>query len=173
MADTAGFHVPDLVFLLFSYDDKEILMRSLKKLFCFLLVVTFCMESGCGVKVPAAIETISEEAIYVNRAKSWFGDFSVDGDVVYITCHITLCNALQDRTIRLYGVFPDDEGILVTESVLPGFVTDELDSDDNSFLLTSGEHSFTVTFVGTYAGTQQKNDRLLPEILITEDAETG
>ena len=75
MADAAGFHAPDLVFLLFSYDDKEVLMRSLKKLFFLLLVVTFCMESGCGAKVPAAIETISEEAIYVNRAKSWFGDF--------------------------------------------------------------------------------------------------
>ena len=148
-------------------------MRSLKKLFFLLLVVTFCMESGCGAKVPAAIETISEEAVYVDRAKSWFDDFSVDGDVVYITCLISLCNASQDRTVRLYGVFPDDEGILVTESVLPGFVTDELDPDDNSFLLASGEHTFTVTFVGTYAGTQEKNDRLLPEILITEIAVNG
>ena len=148
-------------------------MRSLKKLFFLLLVVTFCMESGCGAKVPAAIETISEEAVYVDRAKSWFDDFSVDGDVAYITCHITLCNASQDRTVRLYGVFPDDEGILVTESVLPGFVTDELDPDDNSFLLASGEDTFTVTFVGTYAGTQVKNDRLLPEILITENALNG
>lgn len=148
-------------------------MRSLKKLFFLLLAVTFCMASGCGAKVPAAIETISEEAVYVDRAKSWFDDFSVDGDVVYITCHITLCNASQDRTVRLYGVFPDDEGILVTESVLPGFVTDELDPDDNSFLLASGEDTFTVTFVGTYAGTQQKNDRLLPEILITENAVNG
>lgn len=148
-------------------------MRSLKKLFFLLLVVTFCMESGCGAKVPAAIETISEEAVYVDRAKSWFDVFSVDGDVVYITCHITLCNASQDRTVRLYGVFPDDEGILLTESVLPGFVTDELDPDDNSFLLASGEHTFTVAFVGTYAGTQVKNDRLLPEILITENALNG
>ena len=148
-------------------------MRSLKKLLFLLLVVTLCMESGCGAKVPAAIETISEEAVYVDRAKSWFDDFSVDGDVVYITCHITLCNASQDRTVRLYGVFPDDEGILLTESVLPGFVTDELDPDDNSFLLASGEHTFTVAFVGTYAGTQEKNDRLLPEILITENALNG
>ena len=148
-------------------------MKSLKNLFCFLLVFTICMTSGCGAKGPAAIETISEEAVYVDRAKSWFDDFSVDGDMVYLTCHITLCNASLDRTIRLYGVFPDDEGILVSESVLPGFVTDELDSDDNSFLLASGEDTFTVTFVGTYAGTQQKNDRLLPEILITEDSVNG
>ena len=61
----------------------------------------------------------------------------------------------------------------MTESVLPGFVTDELDSEDNSFLLASGELTFTVAFVGTYAGTQEKNDRLLPEILITEIAVNG
>ena len=63
------------------------------------------MASGCCAKVPAAIETISEEPIYVNRAKSWFDDFSVDGDVVYITCLISFCNASQDRTFRLNGIF--------------------------------------------------------------------
>lgn len=147
-------------------------MKLLKTLASIIAVFALLLCSGCKTQSSASAEdtvnTISAEDVYVNQENSWFSDFYIEADKVYITCHIELCNRSNIRTVRLYGVFSDDVGTLVTESVLPGFITDVLDSNDNSFLLEPGEQTYDVTFIGTFAGTEQKNDRLLPPILIEE-----
>lgn len=147
-------------------------MKMLKTLISMSAVFALLLCSGCktqsSVSAENTIDTICADDVYVDQENSWFSDFHIEADKVYITCHIELCNKSNARTVRLYGVFSDDVDTLVTESVLPGFITDDFDSNDNSFLLAPGEQAYDVTFIGTFAGTGQKNDRLLPQILIEE-----
>lgn len=147
-------------------------MKMLKALVSMIAVFALLLCGGCktqsSVSAGNTIDTICADDVYVDQENSWFSDFHIEADKVYITCHIELCNKSHARTVRLYGVFSDDVGTLVTESVLPGFITDDFDSNDNSFLLAPGAQTYDVTFIGTFAGTEQKNDRLLPQILIEE-----
>lgn len=145
-------------------------MKLFKTLICMIAVFSLLLCSGCKTQPSAenTIETISADDVYVDGENSWFSDFYIEGNRVYITCQVTLCNTGDARTVRLYGVFPEDVGTLVTEAVLPGFITDDFDSKENCFLLEPGEQTCHVTFIGTFAGTEEKNVRLLPQILIEE-----
>ena len=147
-------------------------MKLLKTLASMIAVFALLFCSGCetqpSVSAENTIDTICAEDVYVDQENSWFSDFHIEADTVYITCHIELCNNSNTRAVRLYGVFSDDVGTLITEPILPGFITDDFDSDDHSFLLASGKQTYDVTFIGSFAGTEQKTDRLLPQILIEE-----
>lgn len=113
---------------------------------------------------------------------SWFSDFIVDGEKVYIYCVVVINNPGNERrTFNLKAYFPDDvEPGLLKNSELQGYEA----SFDNSKLftdltgddieLTNGEftiekkerESYQVVFVGDFAGTKIKHNRLLPEIEI-------
>lgn len=145
-------------------------MKTLKILAGTVAVFALLSCGGCKTQsfLENTIDTISAEDVYVDQENSWFSDFYIENDKVYLTCHIELCNKSNARTVRLYGVFSDDVGTLVTEAVLPGYRTDASDSNDDRFFLAPGTQTCDVTFIGTFAGTEQKNDRLLPQIWIEE-----
>ena len=54
---------------------------------------------------------------------------------------------------------------MLTEALVSGY---SLDESTQEFQLKKGENQLDVVFVGAYAGVDKKNDRLLPDIEITE-----
>ena len=54
---------------------------------------------------------------------------------------------------------------MLKEALVSGY---SLDKSTQEFQLKKGENQLDVVFVGEYAGVDKKNDRLLPDIEITE-----
>ena len=106
------------------------------------------------------------DKIYIDKEKSYFSGFEVENDQVFIKCHITLTNTFEtEKMVNLSAKLPEDvtSGLLKNEEV---HVLNE-DGLENVFILpANASKTFDVVFVGEYAGTNQKNDRNLPEINI-------
>ena len=104
--------------------------------------------------------------IYVDKSQSYFSDFEVEDDKVFIKCHVTIENTFEDeKTVTLSAILPEDvtNGLLKNETVKAL----EEDGSEMEFVLSPNmSNSFDVVFVGEYAGTNQKANRLLPEIYI-------
>lgn len=134
-------------------------MTMLKRTICVLLLmciaasVAACAPDRCGV--------------VLRKEDSWFSDFEVEGDQVHFKCFLRLQNTTdRAQTISIYGIFNEDvRGGLVKESRL--LAHDTFEPKSTTFYLPAGaEISAVVTFTGTFAGTMQKYDRLLPELEI-------
>lgn len=104
---------------------------------------------------------------------SYFSDFKVNGEKVYIYCKMTITNSsLIDKTFRLNAILKDDVKIgkigkigLLKSDNLKGY-NEDLSSD--IFTIEKNKYNiFSVVFVGEFAGTYEKHDRNLPEIVIT------
>ena len=104
--------------------------------------------------------------ISVDEENSWFSDYKVEDDKVYINCHIILKNTYDlEKTVNLSARLPEDaaNGLLKHE-IIKAF---NEDGTQAIFVLPpNASKSFDVVFVGEFAGNNQKHDRLLPEILI-------
>jgi hypothetical protein len=102
--------------------------------------------------------------IYVDKSQSYFSDYEVEDDKVFIKCHITIENTFKDeKVVTLSAILPED----VTNGLLKNETAKALKEDGSEMefvLLPNTSNSFDVVFVGEYAGTNQKANRLLPEI---------
>ena len=106
------------------------------------------------------------DQIYVDKSQSYFSDYEVEDDKVFIKCHITIENTFEDeKTVTLSAILPEDvtNGLLKNETIK---ALKEDGSEMEFVLLPNTSNSFDVVFVGEYAGTNQKANRLLPEINI-------
>ena len=106
------------------------------------------------------------DQIYWDKKTSYFSDFEVEGDKVFIKCRITLINTFDvEKAITLSAQLLED----VTIGLLKSSEIKALNEDGSErvFVLSPNEStSFEVVFIGEYAGTNQKHDRNLPEINI-------
>ncbi len=130
----------------------------LNKRFFALLLLPVLLISGCA-KTPVNTDII------VIDSESFYSDFEVKGDSVYIYCTLSLRNCTsRDMKFQIKGCFDDDvKGHLLTERVL--FAHD--DALETVFFLRANEKKeFDVCFTGQYGGRPVKHDRLLPEIEI-------
>jgi hypothetical protein len=104
------------------------------------------------------------DQIYVDKSQSYFSDYEVEDDKVFIKCHITIENTFKDeKVVTLSAILPED----VTNGLLKNETAKALKEDGSEMefvLLPNTSNSFDVVFVGEYAGTNQKANRLLPEI---------
>ena len=101
----------------------------------------------------------SSTDVVLIKSESYYSDFEVTNDTVNITCHVTLKNNLdKEQTITLSAEFPDDVGTLLKSS--------PIESEHDITLMPRAKESYEVTFVGEFAGVNQKHDRLLPTINI-------
>lgn len=117
-----------------------------------------------GVLVFASCNSADE--IYVDEKQSYYSDFKVEDDKVYIRCYITLINQFNgEKTVNLCAKLPEDVaiGLLKNEEIK---ALDEAGSEMNFVLPPNSSETFEVVFVGEFAGTNQKQDRNLPEIFI-------
>lgn len=65
-----------------------------------------------------------------------------------------------------YSKFSEDKHCsLLKESTLTGY---SVQNNTDCFILSEGKNNIDVVFIGEYGGNNQKANRLLPDILITE-----
>ena len=124
------------------------------------LIVTFLMF-GCNKNNNA------HNFILLDETASFFSDFEVVNDNVYIYCTIVLTNSTSnDSSFKVKGYFEDDvKGHLLLESEL--YAYDE--ERETTFSLHANETKmFEICFIGKFGGRGIKKDRLLPEIEIID-----
>ncbi|MBQ6431435.1 MAG: hypothetical protein IJJ99_06150 [Oscillospiraceae bacterium] len=134
-------------------------MKRLKRTICVLLLLC----------IAASVAACASDkcCVVLRKEDSWFSDFEVVGDRVQFKCLLCLKNtADRAQTVSVYGNFDEDvRGGLVKESRLLAHDTSE--PMRTAFYISAGaEISVEVTFTGTFAGTMEKQDRLLPELEI-------
>ena len=129
-------------------------MKKILVLFCMLCMMLSLFS--CQVK-----------DIKLNEEKSYFSDFKIENDKVYIYCTLFIENKSDtEKVISLKASFEKDvENGLLKEPLVSGY---SLDESTLEFQLQKGENQLDVVFVGEYAGADKKQDRLLPDIEITE-----
>lgn len=98
----------------------------------------------------------------INESESFFSDFYVKEDKVYIECDLTI-ESKMDYDVSIEGLFPLDYGRLLKERSI--YACDKETGSDR-FSLKCGTNKFTVVFIGEYGGAPQKANRLLPWITI-------
>lgn len=97
--------------------------------------------------------------------KSFLSDYCLEDDRVHFLCHLELYNrSLEHVKVGLTGNFEaDKKSGLVQEQ----YLTATGGSGSKSFILPPGRSVLDVEFVGTYGGSDGKQNRLLPEIHVT------
>ena len=144
----------------------------INKIICIATIVLLLLAAGCGSTDGSAagdvtLETVSPERAHILTDASWFSDFSVQGNTVYLKCMLVI-ECVETTVVRIYGSFPKDAGRLLTESLLPGGFGDDTAHLRDTSTLLPGQNELTVFFVGTFAGSAQKQDRLLPVLYLVE-----
>lgn len=126
-----------------------------------LLISAIMLNVSCS-----ADNSKNKNAVSIVDSESWFSDFTVDNDKVYIKCEITLQNTADEKQkVKMAAVCPDDVelGLLKEEKI---YAVDEQDKVKEFVINSNSGKSFNVVFLGEFAGTAEKSDRLLPEITI-------
>ena len=126
------------------------------------ILVLFCM-----VCMMLSLISCQAKDIKLNEEKSFFSDFKIENDKVYIYCTLFIENKSDtEKVISLNASFEKDVEIgLLKEVLVSGY---SLDESTQEFKLQKGENQVDVIFVGESAGADKKYDRLLPDIEITE-----
>ena len=121
----------------------------------------------CMLCMMLSLFSCQTEDIKLDKEKSCFSDFKIENDKVYIYCTLYIDNKSDtEKVISLTASFEEDvENGLLKEALASGY---SLDESTQEFQLEKGENQLDVVFVGEYAGVDKKNDRLLPDIEITE-----
>ena len=121
----------------------------------------------CIVSMILCLFSCQAEDIKLNEKKSYFSDFKIENDKVYIYCTLFIKNKSDtEKVISLNASFEKDVEIgLLKEALVSGY---SLDESTQEFQLQKGENQVDVVFDGESAGADKKHDRLLPDIEITE-----
>ena len=135
------------------------LFKSIVIVFTFLSI--FVLLNACENSQPP-----SSSLITIDKSKSFFSDFEIRDDKVYILCNVVIKNTFSiEKEIKLNAIFNDDkESGLLKEALLAGY-KDDFETD--IFCVNSGETIIKVFFVGDWGGNRIKHDRNLPDINIT------
>ena len=119
----------------------------------FVVFFSVVLLGGC-------IAYLQLSKMFIINEESYFSDFYVKGDKVYIECDMSI-NSPRDCDIQLQGTFVRDEGKLLKNATVFAY---DIESGSSSFPMVRGTNRFRVVFIGDYGGIPQKFDRLLPEI---------
>jgi hypothetical protein len=109
----------------------------------------------------------SKENIELIKEKSYFNDFEVINDRVFIECKLTIKNNTNNfYSFRINALFNDDVKIKLLENKFFEGYSEDLNS--SIFFISPDEilEYTKVVFVGKFAGNYQKYSRALPEINI-------
>ena len=129
----------------------------MKKILAFLCIVSMILS----------LFSCQAEDIKLNEEKSYFSDFKIENDKVYIYCTLFIENKWDtEKVISLKASFEKDaENGLLKKTLISGY---SLDESVQEFQLKKGENKLDVVFIGEHADVGKKHDRLLPDIKITE-----
>lgn len=91
--------------------------------------------------------------------ESFYSDFYVDDNAVYINCTLTV-EAPKDQRVYFVGDFEDEVEVgLLKERLLK----------TTPFDIQKGKQTIEVTFMGEFGGTNKKADRKLPGITVVTE----
>ncbi len=110
---------------------------------------------------------IKVDDLDIVKDKSYFSDFYVKGEKVYIQCEITIKNSSSvNKAFKLNAIFKDDVELgLLKDENLKGY--NQALTNNEFVIAKQSTSSMSVSFVGNFAGINKKHDRNLPEIVIT------
>ena len=105
--------------------------------------------------------------IHLNKEKSFFSDFKIENDKVYIYCTLFIENQSDaEKDVVLQASLENDaKNGLLKEATIKGYSIDE---GVEPMKLQKGENQIDIVFIGEYGGKPEKVDRLLPDIEIIE-----
>lgn len=140
-----------------------------KVLSCIVIIIVIVCLSLCtrmGIDV--------ERDLKVLRSDSWFDDFYIKEDKVFMKCEITIQNkSNQDRYIKLFANMEEDANNgLIKSPTVSGF---DKEGNDKFFVSANTTKKYKVFFVGDFAGNTVKQDRNLPviELVVMKDIVKG
>lgn len=137
------------------------------KKFCFLCIIPTLFLLFVGGFTGILQET-SVPSLSVVEKESYFSDFEIKEDVVYIYCTVTIKNNTNlDSKFIMAGLFPEDfrSGLLKSD-ILYAY---NQNGESNEFTAPANTTTtFQVVFIGENNGYQVKANRLLPDIQIIE-----
>ena len=118
------------------------------------LLVLFSTLSSCFYNSKDIIRLVSDD--------SYFSDFEVIDDLVYIKCYLTIENrGKADLSFTISADFNVDVGQLLSEKTI--YAMDNQGERQIFFLSAETTEKWILcTFIGAYGGTSQKADRNLP-----------
>lgn len=105
-----------------------------------------------------------QESVGLISEKSYFSDFYVKDNMVYIECYLKILNTFDNKkSIQFRAIMNEDfyNGLLKQKEL---HVLDENHQEIYFEIDAHSEKMFEVIFVGEYGGNNEKLDRLLPNI---------
>lgn len=106
--------------------------------------------------------------VIVNYENSVFQDFYVEGNAVHFICILEVQNICdQNMYIRITGRSQEDvdNGLLAS----PELIGNNVQTNDETFSIpASSTLKIEVDFSGTFGNTNQKADRLIPDVIEVE-----
>ena len=104
-----------------------------------------------------------KEVVEIDYSRSNYAEFQVEGEKVIIKCNYVIVNTYSEaKTVKLVGTFQKDRQLgLLQEAELTG--VDSKQGGKDSFVVAPGQNAVEVYYVGTFAGTNQKVNRVLPQ----------
>ena len=136
-------------------------MKPMARCFAVILAVVCVLCSVIG------FSSCEQNDVRLNEDKSFFSDFKIENDKVYLYCTLFVENSSKtERTVTLKASFEADvKNGLLKEALTVGYSFAE---GAEEFRLQKGENQIDVVFIGEHAGGDQKHDRRLPDIMIEE-----
>lgn len=124
--------------------------------------LTICVILLCGLIYGCS----NNKNIYIDKRNSFYSNFSVDGNYVYIVCELEICNNTNhEKVVKLLGDFTEDKKhCLVKNSKVEGY------EGEGSYNISvrPGKQRIRVVFKDEFGGNNQKHSRNLPDIEIIE-----
>jgi hypothetical protein len=126
-------------------------------------IIYIVLLLGCNI-FYSCISNKNNVLLELIKEDSFFNDFEVIGDKVFIKCIITVKNNTENNIqYKINAIFEDDVRIgLLKNEKLEGYAEDLM---SNVFIISASEtiKYQTVIFVGEFAGNYRKYNRELPK----------
>lgn len=135
----------------------------MKKIRIFIIILASCLLFAVINK------QCNKEKIYILYDKSFFSDYEVKDNKVFINCELLIYNGYNsEQSIELVAFDNDDVNTgLLKSSELKGYIKG---TNNYEFLLKKGKNFLSVSFIGEFAGNVKKANRLLPNKIYIIDS---
>ena len=132
----------------------------IRQIYIILLLVM-----GITFVLLYAYKKVKEDKVILLKSESFFDEFDVKEDKVYIKCYLTIQNSSSnDKYINLSANLKGDAINGLLKSPIISGVNKK--GSDKFFIKANSTKGYNVIFVGEYAGKPQKLTRSLPPIEI-------
>lgn len=132
------------------------------------MAVLCVLISFVGIVTGVYIFNNSRGTIKIIEKESYYSNFHVENDKVYIECVVTIKNSDKyKKTINLSARFDEDVNIgLLKQAKI--YALSSSNMKEKFEIKQNSKDTFDVVFVGDFDGTMKKHDRTLPDIDIVD-----